>query len=88
MSSSSFASKGVSPSKIIEKPRQTLQQNHPPHISAKKRSLSKNGQKSFIDTEEDQHNTTTISNFGGRLQNLVQGDEHFAPLKVLASERV
>ena len=57
MTTSSFNSKGVSPSRISEKefkPRPTLTQPpQPPPSSAKKRSVSRNnGGKSFIDHED------------------------------------
>ena len=75
---SSFASKGVSPSKASEKdhkPRNTLNNHPPPPSSAKKRSLSRNnpGTKSFIDPEDDPHAVTVSSQFFPAKSTKVEG---------------
>jgi len=75
---SSFASKGVSPSKVSDrehKPRNTFQHPLPP-TSAKKRSLSKNnlGTKSFVENEDDPHAVTVSGQFFAPKASKVEGN--------------
>ncbi len=69
-------------------PQQPPQFQQAPPLSAKKRSLSRNNtQKSFIEGEDDPH-AVTVGNFlVNKRPSYVEGNDIFADLKILASER-